>query len=48
VRPRDEEGGIPVAVDLAYLTPEQRELWNANFSDLDRWTTGTICRATLL
>jgi hypothetical protein len=48
VRPRDEEGGIPVAVDLACLTPEQRELWDENFSDLTEWTEGTTCQATLL
>jgi hypothetical protein len=48
VRPRDEEGGIPVAVDLACLTPEQRELWDENFSDLNEWAEGTICQATLL
>jgi hypothetical protein len=48
VRPRDEEGGIPVAVDLACLTPEQREVWDENFSDLAEWTEGTICQATLL
>jgi hypothetical protein len=48
VRPRDEEGGVPVAVDLACLTPEQRKLWDENFSNLDQWTTGTVCHATLL
>jgi len=47
-RPRDEQGGVPVAVDLACLTPEQRELWDENFSHLDEWTEGTICQATLL
>jgi hypothetical protein len=48
VRPRDQEGGIPVAFDLACLTPEQRELWDESFSELDEWTEGTICQATLL
>lgn len=48
VRPRDEEGGIPVAVDLACLTPEQRLLWDENFQRLDEWTEGTICQATML
>ena len=38
---------MPVAVDLAFLTPEQRELWDENFSRLDQWTEGTICQATL-
>ena len=47
-RPRDEEGGIPIDVDLSCLTAEQRQLWDEHFPELRRWTEGSICQATLL
>ena len=48
VRPRDEEGGQPITVDLACLTPAQRVVWDETFPDLKQWTEGGICQATRL
>jgi hypothetical protein len=48
VRPRDEEGGVPVAVDLSCLTPAQRGLWDEHLPRLEQWTEGTICQTTRL
>jgi hypothetical protein len=48
VRPRDEEGGVAIAVDLDCLTAEQRQLWNERLPELKQWTDGSMCQATLL
>jgi hypothetical protein len=48
VRPRDEQGGGPISVDLACLTSEQRKLWDETFPHLNAWTDGTTCQATRL
>ena len=47
VRPRDE-GGAPFELDLRFLTPDQRRLWDENFPTLKRWTHGSICQVTML
>lgn len=48
VRPYDEQGGKPFVVNLAWLTPEQRKLWQRNLSHLSEWTQGSWCQATCL
>jgi hypothetical protein len=47
-RLRDDQGGIPIEVDLSCLTPEQRRLWDESFPKLAQWTDGSICQATVL
>jgi len=48
VRPYDEQGGQPIRIDLAWLTPEQRQVWDRTFPNLKAWTEGTACQATRL
>jgi hypothetical protein len=47
-RPYDEQGGQPLTVNLAFLTQEQRKLWERTFPNLKAWTEGTTCQATRL
>jgi hypothetical protein len=47
-RPYDEQGGQPITIDLAWLTQEQRKLWERSFPNLKTWTHGTWCQATRL
>jgi hypothetical protein len=48
VRPYDQHGGQPITIDLAWLSHEQRKLWDRTFPKLKAWTVGTTCRATRL
>ena len=48
VRPHEKQGGQPIPVELAFLTKEQRKLWDRHFPHLSTWTHGTRCQATCL